>query len=494
MTAFSDPDPRAGFAPHPLQDRSRKALFGMFWSLLHTLIPSVSAALIFLVSAANLAPVDFGHLAMAAAAVSVALAFSPIAFGEALVQRAVLRREHADAVFWLTALIGTSYCLLLWFTAPLVALWFSVPELSWLIPFLSFKVPFEMLAVVPSAMIVRSMSFRLIALRTAISAGFAAVLSIGLLFAGYGVFALVLSQVAASLTTCVVAFWTSGWRPQFTLKLTALRDIARYGLFSSGQRLLVTLRLDHLVAGAMAGPVVLGLLVFAQRLFRLLSDVAGGALSSVLHVVLASMQGEPDKIRKTFDIASFGAAALGFPVFIGAALVIDDLVALVFPETWGAAAEAAQLYCVVGLFATLSIVQGALIRSQGKPDWMFWYQLGQEAMTVLTIAATWRFGLEGMVTAIVVKTFLLWPISVVMTLRLLGNSLGEYLLSFLGPLASALFMAFVLWMLPDVSGATGLAMQIAVGVAVYPPILYFICRTRIRDAWQAARSKGRIDP
>ncbi len=491
MTAVSVPDRGASFVPHPAEGRSRRAVLGTFWSLLHTLIPSVSAALIFFVSAAFLSPVDFGHLAMAAGAVSVALAFSPIAFGEALVQRSDLRAQHADAVFWLTALIGLGYCGLLWASAPFVARAFDAPDLAWLIPLLGLKVPFEMMAVVPSAMIVRSMQFRLIALRTAISAGVAGVVSIALLVFGFGVLALVASQVAASITLCLVAFWTSAWRPGSRPGFSGLGDVARYGLFSSGQRFVVTLRLDHLVAGALAGPAVLGLLVFAQRLFRLLSDVASGALSSVLHVVLASMQGEREKMRRTFGIASFAAAALGFPVFMGAALVIDDLVSVFFPDTWSGAAGAAQLYCIVGLVATLSIVQGALIRSQGKPDWLFWYQLVQEVMTVLTIAVTWRFGLEVMVTAIVCKTFLFWPISVAMTLRLLGTSPGAYLNSILGPLLAALGMALAVMMLPPVSGLAGLVLQVAVGIAVYPPLLFLFSRSRLRDAWRAARSKGR---
>ncbi len=491
MTALSDPDDGVAFAAHPSEDRSRRAFFGTLWSLLHTLIPSVSAALIFFISAAFLSPTDFGHLAMAASAISVALAFSPIAFGEALVQRSELRRQHTDAVFWLTVLTGIFYCLLLWLTAPLVARWFDAPELAWIIPILCLKVPLEFAAVAPSAMIVRSMQFRLIALRTAISSGVAAVVSISLLLGGFGVMALVTSQVAASAALCVVAFWTSGWRPSLSFDLNGLRDVSRYGLFSSGQRLLVTLRLDHLVAGALAGPAVLGLLVFAQRLFRLLSDVASGALSSVLHVVLASMQHQTDKVRDTFVIASFAAAALGFPVFVGAALVIDDVIALLFPEIWGGAASAAQLYCVVGVVATLSIVQGALIRSMGKPDWLFWYQLAQEIATVIAIAITWRFGLEIMVAAIVAKTLLLWPVSVWMTLRLLGTSASAYAKSFLGPLLAATAMAACILNLPEPNGFSGLATQIAVGILVYPPILMIFSRSQLQRAWKIARSKTR---
>lgn len=473
--------PTAPFVPHLTSGRSRAAFLGSFWSLIHALLPSLSATAVFFVSATFLSPVDFGHLAMATALVSIALAFSPAAFGEALVQRETLRPEHANAGFWLNAGFAAVYCAVLVLLAPAFATYFEVPELRWILPILALKIPFELLAAVPASMIIRKMRFRLLALRTAIGSGVGMALSVGLLLAGHGLLALVIAQVAVSVTTFVVVLWTAAWRPGFSMRLGDLRDLARYGVFAAGQRMLGMVRVDHLVLGAMGGPVLLGLLVFSQRVFQLLASVAGGALSSVTHVVLSSMQGEPEKARRAFGLVSFVAAGVGFPVFAGAALVVDDLVALFFAENWLAAARAAQLFCLVGFLFSLGIVQGALIRSRGHPDWLFYYQLVQEAGTVLAIALVFSWGIEAIVAAIAIKTALIWPVSVAMTVRLLDCPVWTYIRSFAAPAVATAGMTAILLALPQAPGAAHIALQIVVGACAYALLLFALCRARLAE-------------
>ena len=471
----------APFVPHLTSGRSRAAFLGSFWSLIHALLPRLSATAVFFVSATFLSPMDFGHLAMATALVSIALAFSPAAFGEALVQRETLKSEHANAVFWLNAGFAAVYCAALLCLAPIFAAYFDVPELQWILPILALKIPFELLAAVPASMIIRKMRFRLLALRTAIGSAVGMALSVGLLLAGHGLLALVIAQVAVSVTTFVVVLWTADWRPGVTVRLSDLRDLAHYGVFAAGQRWLGMARVEHLVLGAMGGPVLLGLLVFSQRVFQLLASVAGGALSSVTHVVLSSMQGEPEKARRAFGLVSFVAAGVGFPAFAGAALIIDDLVAMFFAENWLGAARAAQLFCLVGFLFSLGIVQGALIRSRGYPNWLFYYQLIQEAGTVLASALVFPWGIEAVVAAIAVKTALIWPISVVMTVRLLDCSIWSYIRSFAAPACATLGMTLVLLSLPQGSGVQHLALQIVVGACVYGLLMLTFCRARLAE-------------
>lgn len=483
-----------GFAPHLSTGRTRAAFLGAFWSLFHTVLPSLSAALVFFVSAAFLAPADFGQLAIAAGIVSIALAVSPAAFGEALVQREHLAPGHADAVFWLNAGLAALYTAGLVVAAPGIAAWFDIAELGWILPLLALKVPFELLAAVPSAMIVRAMAFRLLALRTAIGTGVGLILAVALLLLGHGILSLVVSQIAVSATTFAVAFRTARWRPGLSGRPSHIRELARYGLFASGQRLLTMVRADHLLLGALGGAALLGLLVFAQRIFALLSSLAGGALSTVSHVVFSSMQNEPAKARHAFLLVTFAAAGVGFPAFAGTALVIDDVVSAWFADDWTAALPAAQLICLAGVIATLGIVQSAVVRGRGHADWMFWYQLAQEASTLLAIALAYRYGLEAVVLAIVAKTALIWPVSVAMCLRLLACPLADYVRAFAGPAMATLAMAGVLCALPALPGATGIALQIAVGVAVYALALAAFAARRLREVWRLARRKEENAP
>ena len=460
--------------------------------MLHAVLPSLSATLLFFVSAAFLAPEDFGQLAIATGLVSLSLAFSPVAFGEALVQRQNLTAAHANAVFWLNGALAVVYTVALVIAAPTVSRWFGVTELSWILPLLALKVPFEFLSSVPSAMIVRQMRFRLLAIRTAAASVIGMIVSITLLLSGFGLLSLVVAQVFVSMTTFAVAIWTSGWKPGREGSVNELRELSHYGLFASGHRMLGLVRVDHLVLGALGGPALLGLMVFAQRILAILSSIASGALASVLHVVLSSMQSEPEKARRAFSLITFGAATAGFPIFAGAALIIDDVINLFFADNWSEAASAAQIFCLAGFFSTLGVVQGALIRSRGHADWLFYYQLAQEILTVAAVALFYSQGLEVLVAVILIKTASVFPVSIWMALRLVQASFWQYTRSFLRPAFATAVMVAGLLTFPSTSDLTGILAQVFLGALIYPLVLATIAWDRLTEAWGLALRKPEI--
>ncbi|MEP0566352.1 MAG: oligosaccharide flippase family protein, partial [Paracoccaceae bacterium] len=296
-----------------------------------------------------------------------------------------------------------------------------------------------------------------------------------------GLISLAVSQVAVSATAFVVAFWVAGWRPGFSGRFHHLKELCGYTIFASGDRMLGTLRVDHLVAGALGGSAFLGLLTFAQRFFRMLADLASGAIGSVTHVVLSSMQGEKEKARKTFFLASFAAATIGFPTFAGAALIIDDIMDILFGSKWLAAQTATQIFCLSGFLATPGIIQGALIRSQGRPNWWFYYELVQQFGTVLVIAATYQFGITAVVAGIFAKTFMLWPISLFMTVKILECRIVDYLSDFVGPMLATAGMAGVLYLLPMYPGWFGVAIYIALGAVIYAGFLVMCCSQKLSN-------------
>lgn len=478
----------------PSAGRSRAAVRGVLWSALHTAVPTVSAAVVFFVAARYLSPVDFGLVGLAASIVAFATALAPGAFGEALIQRRDVDQRHADSVFWLTLGVGIAFFLALVAAASAVAAWTGEPSLSLLLPFLALKVPFDLAATVPNALVVRSMQFRLIALRTTIATAVSVVLCLSLLVAGQGYWALAASQVAVSVVNCIVAFRVVEWRPAGGPAAGSLRELLSYSLFASGTRMLSMISLDQILVGMLAGAPVLGLYYFARRILTLLNSMIAGALSSVSHALLSSLQGEREKVREALLFASFASSIVSFPVFAGIALIAGDAVPLVFGAKWAGAVVPIRAFCAMGLIASIGIVQGALLTSQGKAGAWFWYQLLQQATTLAIIAAL-AHDLDRMVVAVAVKTVLLWPISVRMTTRLLDLRMMPYLREYAAPVAATLAMTVcvlaVPLLLPGLDPPTRLVAEIGVGVLIYLPAAALLGRARLVQLRRLVAAKGR---
>jgi len=473
---------------HLRQGRARAAVRGALWAGLNSFAPAVVAAGVFTVTSRYLTPAEYGLVALATSISFLASAITPAGFGEALIQRRDISYRHVDAVFWLcvgTALLIYGGLVLL---APVLAGFLGERGLLALIPVVGARIIFDQAAIVPTSLLARSMSFDKIALRTTIASLVAAVVCVPLLFLGYGVWALALSYVAGSIATFSAAFLSVKWRPALSLDFSALREVSRYGVFASGHRTIQLLNTDQLLIGWLMGTASVGIYGFARRIFQLLNDLIAGALRTVSFTMLSSLQSEHEKLKEAFLFATFASAAFSFPIFVGLAAVSGDLVPLVFGEHWSEAAPSLQAFCAIGFLSCIGVLQSSLITSQGRVGWWMSYQAAQQILSAVLILALYRYGITVVVVAIAIKTWLAWPISVALTLKILQLPLRAYLRQFVAPTLACLFMLVcvlaVRHTMPEVHPVLGLAVEVLTGAVVYAAALMAMVGRqliRIRD-------------
>jgi teichuronic acid exporter len=468
---------------HLSENRSRAALRGAFWSALDTLIPTALNSLVFIVTSRFLQPQDFGLVALAFSIVSFAAGLGPTAFGEALIQQKTIRKSHLDTVFWLSFASAALLYGLLFLASPVIAHALGHDEIVGLLMIIGLKIFFDMMIIVPNALIGRTMSFHLAAARTAISTCVSAAICLSLILAGFGLWALAIAQIAAPAAACVAAFWGARWLPGVRIKFGSLRELLHYGIFASGNRFLQTMSLDQLIIGTLVSPAALGIYNFAKRLFEMINNVVAGGLTSVTHVLLSSLQNDQSKVREAFLMATFGCSLISFPAFMGLAAVAGDAIPLIFGQHWAEAIWPVRYFCVIGLMSGIGVVQASLITSQGKSDWWFYYQLARNIVTILTVFLLYKYGVGTIVFALMLEVLLMWPVTLWMVSRLIGLSIGSYFVQFLKPTAAYLGMlAAVLVVsaaLHEWAPAWRLIAEIIVGAIVYTGLIFGLCRERI---------------
>jgi O-antigen/teichoic acid export membrane protein len=469
---------------HLKSGRASAAIKGTMWSLVSSLAPALLGFLVFLATSRVLTPAEFGVVAFAASIATVGLAVAPAGFREALIQRTDIEPKHLDTVFWLcvgaAVLIFGALCVL----APFVASSSGDPLLTALVPFISARVIFDMAAAVPNALLVRTMSFRMLALRTTAASLVAAVVCLGLLWAGFGLWALAASQLAGSVTTCIGALIAARWRPGLRFDLKALGDLKAFGLFSTGNHFITTISLDQLLIGALLGPAGLGIYGFARRIFQILTDLLSGALNLVSYSLLSSMQGEKAKLREAYLLGTFASSVVAFPVFAGLALVAGDLIPFAFGEHWIEAVPVVQAFCALGVLTAVGILQASLIRSQGQADLWFYYVLSKQVVTVLYVFLFAGWGLLPLTVSLVVLNALMWMPTLHMVVRLLGISLLSYLGSFALPVLATAVMWGAGWLVQREMGEAEpvlrLVATVGVAAASYGAVIVVLGRERVQ--------------
>ena len=486
-------EPRAT-RDHPTKGRASAAIRGTLWSLVSSFVPGVLGLLVFLTTSRVLSPAEFGLVAFAASIASIGVAVAPAGFREALIQRDRITPAHLDTVFWLCVGAALLIYAALCGAGPLIAQASGQPQLVLLIPLVAARVIFDMAAAVPNALIVRTMSFKMLALRTTAASAVTALVCLGLLWAGFGLWALAFSQLAGSVAACLGALIGARWLPGTRFEMAALRDLRAFGLFSNGSHFISTLNLDQLLIGALMGPAWLGIYSFARRIFQILTDLISGALNLVSYSLLASMQHEPAKLRDAYLLGTFASSVVAFPVFAGLALVAPDLIPFAFGDAWLSAVPVVQAFCVLGLLTAVGILQSSLIRSQGQADLWFYYLLGKQAATVLYIFLFSGWGVVPLTTSLVILNCLLWLPTLRMVVQLLRVSIWAYLGSFTLPIAATLVMCGCGWMVQhELAGADALVRlgaTISAAAMSYGAVILLLGRRRLETLMGFVRRRS----
>lgn len=477
---------------HVTCNAGKKTVSGLIWSGLNATLATTLTAAVFFITSHILAPEDFGAVAFAASIVALSSTMVPLAFYEALVQRSDVSNAHLDTVFWMNLGAAAIIWLALWVGSDLLAELLQVDALSVILPILGIRVLFDATGSVPMALILRKMSFKKIALRTTIANGIAAVICLLLALKGHAFWALVLSQLIGAVIQALFSLWVCGWLPGVHVSLSAFMDLRRFGLFTMGRKFFDAARLDQVLMGSLLGAPALGLYFFAFRLNEMIQQLTTVAVSQVFSVTFSGLQNDRERLRAMYFRGCFGAALLSFPIFVGLILVAPEAVPVFFGEQWRGGVFAVQMLAGLSLMASIGSMQAALIQAVGQAGWWFTYRAFVQIVGFVVIMAAVPFGLNAVVMGLLLRTLLLWPISIWRVLRILDTDLNGYVRVLCGPVISVAAMTGTVLLGKTAlsswpSGPLVIAL-IVLGSVTYAATIFVLSREHIAPVWQMIRN------
>lgn len=477
--------------------RARKVVENVGWSTLNTGSAIVIAALVFVITSRLLGPEEFGSVALAISIVTLIGCATPGAFGEAIIQRVHIGDEHLDTVFWMCVTAGLIVYVPIFLLAGTIAEMSGQPVLAALLPFIGLKLLIDMVAVVPQAIVVRAMQFKYIAARTAIGNSLGGLVCVVMALNGYGLWALATAPVITSLVSLIILLKAARWRPGKNVRMTALRDLLRFGLFQSGTNILHFMRMDLLVLGFLTGPVTLGLYFLGRRLLDLLTGLTAGALQPVSTVFFASIQKERANHVTAFRHVLHSTSLATFPVFAGLYFLADSAVPIIFGTHWQAAMPAIEAFAIIGFLSSLHIPSLSLAMGLGRADLWLFFDLTRQLLAVAVIALFIRDGLGVVMIFLVIVNAAVLPWCFIIARKLIGISLRQYLDVLVVPLLATIAMSCAILIVPSLWPKIGsgplLAVQIAVAAGVYILVVLSMSAQQIAELRRAFSREHSLD-
>ena len=296
-------------------------------------------------------------------------------FGDALMQRRDLEERHRSSALWVT--IGVSLIAMagLALAAPLIAHAIGAPILTDMIRVLSLLLPFSAAAGLMAALTLRARHYRLLAQRVLICQPLSVGLGLLAAAAGWGPWAMVVQQAAATLSVFLLLSLLSGWRPRLMLDRAAVADLWPI----AGPQILALLvlngryRIFILVLGMMVAETVVAVTHIAFRLLDVALSVVNGASARLAMPRLSALQHDKDAMADCYGDLAQLQALIGLPIAVGLAITAPQLITLLMGGPWVQAAEPARL---VALAAVPSFLIG--------PAPALWLALGRTRMNLIT--------------------------------------------------------------------------------------------------------------
>lgn len=454
----------------------------LWWKLSERMFSQGVNLFVQIILARILLPSDFGCLAIICAITNYAAIFVQSGLATALIQKKNLDEYDTSTMLSASLLIALIFYVVLFFFAPYIATVYGISEILWPLRVLALILFLNAINAVQTALLSRSMDFKVIFVRSALAVPISGVVGILMAYYGYGVWALVTHNLLNMLIMVLVMF--IGTDVKFRLGFSISRAKSLYAF--SGNILISNLvsgfgdTLRTMTIGKKYSTNNLAYYDKAYSYSQYVVFIIYSSIQSVMLPVLSRQQDDKtillETTRKTVRMVSF----VMFPVLIGAIFAAKPIVLLVLSEKWAPSIPFFMLFCFFRLTGCITSVDKQAYFAIGRSDLALYFEIGLLIANVIMLFTALNIGIMAIAIGATVVELLGNVALCIISRQTISYGLHERLSDLMIPLINSILMGVFLYGISMLGygNAITLLLQFVCGVTVY---LFFAKITRDRN-------------
>ena len=470
-----------------------KTLRALSWTFLEAVGLRGTQLVVAVVLAWLLEPEEFGLIGMLAVFMAVAQSLLDSGFGAALIQKRDVTYVDTCSIFYFNIVVGLIVAGVLCVAAPWIALFYGQPMLTPLARVLSVVVVINSFALVQNTVLTKELDFKALTKVSLAACVLSGITGISLAAVGFGVWSLVFQQIASALLTTILLWFVNPWRPALIFSLDSLRQMFGFGSRVMASGLLNTFfdNIYLLAIGKLFSARDLGFFTRAKRIQELPAQSLSWTVGRVTFPVFSSIQDDPVRLKRGLNNVLTSLAFLNFPAMIGILVTARPLVLSLLPEKWAPCVPYLQLLCLSGLLFPMNWFNMSVLYSIGRSDLCFRLEIVKKILIVISIAITWRWGIEAMIWGHVVVSVLSYYLNSYYNGVLIGYPIGEQLRDLLPYAVAPALMGFGVYLVgyAPLSNPWLLLTQVSAGLALYVGISWLFRLPRFLEMWEMGRAR-----
>lgn len=380
-----------------------KTIAGMIWTGIGK-FGSVGLSFVAnMVLARLLVPADFGCVGMLHVFIAISTIFVYAGFGMALIQKKEEpTKVDYNSVFYWNLAASLFFIGLLYLCAPSIARYYEMPELANVLRVQSLVLIIQGFSLVQSSQLQRHLRFKELSIRNIIATFVGMVVAIAMALMGYGIWSLVVSQLITALTSVLLLWKMSDWRPSLEFSLASLKELFAFGGLMALSSLVETVytNLQSLIIGKLYSATDLGYYTQGRKLESVPTESLSQIVNQVSFPVFASIQDDKQRLLYAVRRNIKAITYLNFPLMALMIAVAKPLILLLYGPQWEPAVPYFQILCISSMIYTLNTLNTNVIKSLGKSNIFFIVQLSKRVIGIGLIILGAQYGIYGLLWAV----------------------------------------------------------------------------------------------
>ena len=454
-----------------MAQRKQKIFSNFIWRFAERCGAQAVKLIVELVLARFLLPDDYGTIALVTVFITILNVFVDSGLGNALIQKKNADDLDFSSVFYFNLIWCFILYLLLFAFAPVISIFYGIPELTVIVRVLGITVLISGLKNVQQAFVSRNMLFKKFFFATLGGTFGAAILGITMAYFGFGVWALVAQQLFNTAMDTLILWITVKWRPKKVFSVQRLKVLFNYGwkLLASGLLETIYNNIRSLVTGKLYTASDLAFYNQGDKLPNIIVGYINNSIDSVLFPVMSNEQDNVEQIkeitRKSIKISTYVMA----PLMMGLAVTADTLIVLILTEKWLPCVFFLKIFCVTYMFQPIHTANLNAIKALGRSDLFLKLEVWKKVVGLILLCSTMWISVEAMayssfVSGILAQIINSWP-----NKKLLNYSYLEQLKDIIPSILLAVFMGVCIYpiSLLHLNHILLLTIQIVLGASIY---------------------------
>jgi len=416
-----------------------KMINGLAWTTINVVGVQFIQLLVGIFLARILHVEEFGQIGILFFFVGISTVLIDGGFGQALIRKKDATQVDFSSIFYLNLLISILIYLILFFATPYILDFFNLPALTNAARVLFLSIIVFSFYFIQQTQLSKKLNFKANALVNMISVAVSASVALVLALKGYGIWVLVFQQLSFHVSKALIFPFFLHWKPSFAFSWNFVKESWKFSIGIFGQSLLNVLFVNiyTLIIGKFDTVRNVGYYTQANKYSETVNVASNSILSAGTYPVFAQVHNDQPRLLRIYRRLVSSVTILTFPLAIFLIIAAKPLIITLITEKWIESILLFQLLIVSNLFYPIYTINVNILNARGESKNTFKLEIFKKTLILLTIAATFSFGIKAMLWGLIAAN----TIAFIVSAFLLKKSIVHYLRHQVADIAKTLILS-----------------------------------------------------